>query len=196
MPISTAVRAGLSGDVAEPSQFAARELLADNDELRETNRQLIGAMEEIQSLNVALQSVNEALHSTNVELRSGLEQARVRNVDLEHMLNGIDVAAVLLNEALEVRDYNSTAARFFTLTRQDVGRSIARVRHELVETSLSDLCREALDKGEPLERITNSTSGGLLTLRVRELDVGGAHASVMLTVTEVNDLGLDRSSYV
>ena len=52
----------------------AGELQADNDELRETNRQLIAAMEEIQTLNVTLQSVNEALHATNVELRSALDQ--------------------------------------------------------------------------------------------------------------------------
>jgi nitrogen fixation/metabolism regulation signal transduction histidine kinase len=191
MPLS-ASRVGLTGNVSDPSQFAAQELLADNDELRETNRQLIASMEEIQSLNVALQSVNEALHSTNVELRAVLDQTRGRSADLEHMLNGIDVAAVLMNEGLEVRDYNSTAGRFFTLTRQDIGRSISRVRHDLVETSLSELCREALDNGEPLERISSSENGSLLTLRIREVDVGGPRPSVLLTVSEISDLGLAR----
>jgi two-component system, chemotaxis family, CheB/CheR fusion protein len=196
MPISSTQRSRLSSDVSESPQFLARELLADNDELRETNQQLIAAMEEIQSLNVTLQSVNEALHSTNVELRAGLEQARVRSLDLERMLNGVDVAAVLLNEALEVRDYNATASRFFTLSRQDIGRSISRVRHDLVETSVSELCREALDHGEPVERITSSASGILVTLRIREVDVGGPQTSVMITITEINDIGLDRAHFV
>jgi nitrogen fixation/metabolism regulation signal transduction histidine kinase len=193
LPISSAARSLLSSDVSESPQFLARELLADNDELRETNRQLIAAMEEIQSLNVTLQSVNEALHSTNVELRAGLEQARARSLDLEHMLNGVDVAAVLLNEALEVREYNATSSRYFTLTKQDIGRSISRVRHDLVETSISDLCREALDHGEPLERIATSANGMLLCLHIREVDVGGQQTSVMVTIREITDLGLERA---
>jgi nitrogen fixation/metabolism regulation signal transduction histidine kinase len=193
LPMTSGARSALSSDVSESSQFLARELLADNDELRETNRQLIAAMEEIQSLNVTLQSVNEALHSTNLELRAGLEQARVRSLDLEHMLNGVGVAAVLLNEALEVRDYNATSSRYFTLTRQDIGRSISRVRHGLVGTSVSDLCREALDHGEPLERIATSASGILLSLRIREVDVGGQQTSVMISISEITDLGLDRA---
>jgi two-component system, chemotaxis family, CheB/CheR fusion protein len=196
IPILSAPRAVPSSDVSESSQFLARELLADNDELRETNRQLIAAMEEIQNLNVTLQSVNEALHGTNVELRAELERARARSLDLQHMLDAVEVAAVLLNEALEVRDYNATASRFFTLSRQDIGRAISRVRHDLMETSVSELCREVLDHGEPLERITTSAGGTLVTLRAREVDVGGARTGVMITISEINDLGVGHARVV
>jgi two-component system CheB/CheR fusion protein len=178
----------------ELGREVARELQADNDELCETNRQLIAAMEEIQSLNVTLQSVNEALHTTNVELRSELDQLRARTGDLELIINTIDVAVLLLSEGLELRDYNATAARFFTLKRQDVGRSIGRVRHELVETPLAELCREALDTGEQLERITSTSSGGLVSLRVREVDLGASVPGLLLTVTEIADVGLDPDS--
>ena len=202
MPVSSAPpRSGVLLDGAELTRDLARELQADKDELRETNRQLIAAMEEIQSLNVTLQSVNEALHSTNVELRTELDQERVRVNDLEHMLNGIGVAAVLLSEKLEVREYNATAARFFALKKQDVGRSIARVRHDFVQTSLPDLCRDALDSGEPFERIVTASSGDLVSLRIREVHLGAvmagaattesSMAGVMLTVTEITDLGLE-----
>lgn len=169
-------------------------MLADNDELRETNRQLIAAMEEIQSLNVTLQSVNEALHTTNVELRTDLDQLRSRTGDLERMINGIGVAVVLLSEDLELRDYNASASRFFTLRRQDIGRSIARVRHDMMQTSLPDLCREALDSGEPLDRIATASNGDLLSVRVREVDLGASVSGVMLTVTEITDLGLEPQS--
>jgi two-component system, chemotaxis family, CheB/CheR fusion protein len=191
---STPPRSGLLVDNVELSRDLARELQADNDELRETNCQLIAAMEEIQSLNVTLQSVNEALHSTNIELRNELDQSRARVNDLEHMLNGIGVAVVLLSENLEVRDFNATASRFFTLKKQDVGRSIARVRHDFVETSLADLCRDALDSGEPLERIVNASSGDLVSLEIRELDLDAPAAGLLLTVTEISDLGLDPQS--
>jgi two-component system CheB/CheR fusion protein len=173
---------------------AARELQADNEELHETNRQLIAAMEEIQSLNVTLQSVNEALHTTNVELRTDLDQLRTRSGDLERMLNGIDVGVVLLSEGLELRDYNATAARFFALKRQDIGRSIARMRHDFSQTSLPELCRESLDTGEPIERIASASNGDLVSLRVHEVDLGASVSGLLLTVTEITDLGLDPQS--
>lgn len=195
MPVaSTQLRSTMITETNELSRELTRELQADNDELRESNRQLCAAMEEMQSLNVTLQSVNEALHTTNIELRTELDGARVRVIDLEHMLNGIGVAAVLVNEALEVRDYNTVASRFFTLDKQDIGRSIARVRHDFPEASLGDLCREALDTGEPQERIATTQAGDLVSLRVREVDLGAPSASLMLTVAEITDLGLEPQS--
>jgi hypothetical protein len=107
------------------------------------------------------------------------------------MLNGIGIAAVLLSEDLELREYNATASRFFALKRQDIGRSIARVRHDFVRTSIAALCREALDSGEPLERIANATSGDLVSLRVREVELGASAPALLLTVTEFTDLGLE-----
>lgn len=180
----------------EMSRELAGELQADNDELRETNRQLIAAMEEIQTLNVTLQSVNEALHTTNVELRGALDQARARASDLEHMLNGIGVASVLLNDALEVRDYNATASRFFTLTKQDIGRPLSRIRHDLSEISLVELCREALDSGDALERIGTAAGGALVSVRVREIELGAAPPGLILTISEINDLGIEPQSHI
>jgi two-component system CheB/CheR fusion protein len=173
---------------------ASRELQADNDEFQETNRQLIAALEEIQSLNTTLQSVNEALHTSNVELRSELELQRRRAADVERMLDAIGVAAVLLDEGLEVRNYNASASRFFTLERRDVGKPIARIRHDLAQTSLLDLCREAQDTGEPLERVVTPASGGLVSLEVREIELGGAALGLMLTVTDIVDLASSRTS--
>lgn len=191
---STPLRSTLVTETSEISRELVRELQADNDELRETNRQLCAAMEEMHSLNVTLQSVNEALHTTNIELRTDLDVARARVVDVEHMLNGIGVAAVLLNEALEVRDYNAVASRFFTLEKQDIGRSIYRVRHDFLDESLGDLCREALDTGEPREHIATTQGGDLVALRAREVDLGAPASGVMLTVAEISDLGLEPRS--
>jgi two-component system CheB/CheR fusion protein len=192
VPISSGPpRSGLLVDGGEFSRDFARELQVDDDELRESNRQFITAMEEVQSLNVTLQSVNEALHTTNVELRTELEQSRSRAGDLEKMLNGIGIAVVLLSEDLELREYNAAASRFFALKRQDIGRSIARVRHDFVQTSIVALCREVLDSGDPLERIANVTSGDLVSLRVREVEFGASAPALLLTVTEFTDLGLE-----
>jgi nitrogen fixation/metabolism regulation signal transduction histidine kinase len=190
MPVSSAPpRSGLLVDGGERARDFAREMQSDNEELRESNRQLIAALEEIQSLNVTLQSVNESLHTTNVELRSELDRLRSRASELDHMLNAIGVAVVLLGEGLLVRDYNATACRFFALKKPDIGRSISRVRHEFVQTSLPDLCREAQGSGEPLERIATGSGGGLVSLRIREIDLGASESGLLLTVTEITDIG-------
>jgi nitrogen fixation/metabolism regulation signal transduction histidine kinase len=194
MPVSSAPpRSGLLVEGTELSRDFAREMQSDNEELLESNCQLIAALEEIQSLNVTLQSVNESLHTTNVELRSELDQLRSRTSDLDHMLNAIGVAVVLLGEGLLVRDYNATASRFFALKKPDIGRSISRLRHDFVETSLPDLCREALDGGEPLERIATASGGDLVSLRIREIDLGASAPGLLLTVTEITDIGLEPS---
>ena len=187
---------GLATAGQELSRELAGELQADNDELRETNHQLIAAMEEIQSLNVTLQSVNEALHATNVELRSSLDQTRARVFDLEHMLNGIGVATLLLDESLELRDYNTTASRFFTLTKQDIGRPLSRLRHDLADLAVVDVCREALESGDAIERIGSTAGGALVSVRAKELEVGGAASGLMLTVSEITDLGLEPQSRI
>ena len=194
-PISAPI-SEIASPGGEISRELAGELQADNDELRETNRQLIAAMEEIQSLNVTLQSVNEALHATNVELRSALDHARTRVSDLEHMLNGIGVATLLLNDALEVRDYNATASRFFTLTKQDIGRPLSRIRHDLADLVVVELCREALESGEALERIGTTAGGVLVSVRVRELEVAAPSPGLMLTVAEITDLGIEPHSQI
>ena len=190
-PISQVATAG-----QELSRELAGELQADNDELRETNHQLIAAMEEIQSLNVTLQSVNEALHATNVELRSSLDQTRARVFDLEHMLNGIGVATLLLDESLELRDYNTTASRFFTLTKQDIGRPLSRLRHDLADVAVVEVCREALESGDAIERIGSTAGGALVSVRAKELEVDGAAPGLMLTVSEITDLGLEPQSRI
>ena len=193
--VSAALPRSVWTESSELSKDLARELQAENDELSETNRQLIAAMEEMQSLNVTLQSVNEALHTANIELRSEVDTYRVRLADLEHMIDGIGVAAVLLNDSLEVRDYNASASRFFTLKKGDIGRSIARVRHDFQQTSLADLCREALDTGEPLERIATAHSGDLVSLRIREVDLGAPSSGLMLTIADITDLGLEPQTH-
>ena len=193
---STPPISGLAAPGGEISRELAGELQADNDELRETNRQLIAAMEEIQSLNVTLQSVNEALHTTNVELRGALDQSRARVSDLEHMLNGIGVASILLNDALEVRDYNATASRFFALTKQDIGRPLSRIRHDFADVVLVDVCREALESGESLERIGSTANGDLVSVRAREIELGTAAPGLILTVSEITDVGLEPRSHI
>lgn len=161
------------------------ELDARDHELAEANERLVAAMEELQSLNVALQSVNDALHSVNVELRGKLESLRRTTVEVELMVNCIDVGAVLLNGRLEVRNFNATAARFLALGSDDVGKSLSRVRHDLGNVPIVELCRQALLTGDPVERIVTASTREPIVVQAREVGVDSSDPGLMLTFTEL-----------
>jgi two-component system CheB/CheR fusion protein len=158
---------------------------ARNHELAEANERLVVAMEELQSLNVALQSVNDALHTVNVELRGKLEALRETTLEVELMVNCIDVGAVLLSTRLEVRNFNATAARFLALGSDDVGKSLSRVRHDLGNMPIVELCRQALLTGDPVERISAASTGETIVVQAREVGVDSSDPGLMLTFTEL-----------
>jgi len=59
-----------------------------------------------------------------------------------------------------------------------------------------DVCREALDSGDAIERIGSTAGGALVSVRAKELEVGGAASGLMLTVSEITDLGLEPQSRI
>lgn len=154
-------------------------------ELSEANERLVVAMEELQSLNIALQSVNDALHGMNVELRGKLDTVRQTISEAELMLNGVDVGAVLLNGRLEVRNFNATAARFMALGSDDIGKSLNRVRHDLGNFPIIELCRQALLIGDPIERILTASAGESIVFQAREVGIDSSDPGLMLTFTEL-----------
>ena len=173
----------VEGFLAEPDDGCNPE--ARYRELSETNEKLVVAMEELQSLNIALQSVNDALHGMNVELRGKLECLRLTTSEVELMLNCIDVGAVLLNGRLEVRNFNATAARFMALGSDDIGKSLSRVRHDLGNVPIIELCRQALLTGDPLERVLTASSGESIAFHAREVGIDSSDPGLMLTFTEL-----------
>ena len=70
------------------------------------------------------------------------------------------------------------------------------IRHDLVDVGLPEMCREALDTGEALERIGSTSGGALVSVRVRELELGGEVAGLIVAVAEITDLGLEPQSRI
>ena len=173
------------GDVDSGWRAIAQELEASNQELQKTNDRLLGALEELQSLNLALQSVNDALHGNNGDLRSAMDTLRATGLDLERMLNGVDVGAVLVDPHLSLRAFNATALRFMSLAKQDVGKSIRHLRHDLGGLQLSDLCRQALLSGEAVERVLTASSGETVRFVVREIALDSRDSGLILTFSEI-----------
>lgn len=174
---------GVEGFLSQPDESS--DLEGRQSDLCEVNERLIIAMEELQSLNIALQSVNDALHGMNVELRGKLDGMRRTSSEVELMLNAVDVGAVLLNGRLEVRNFNATAARFMALGSDDVGKSLSRVRHDLGNFPIIELCRQALLVGDRIERIVTASSGESIVFQAREVGFDSSDPGLMLTFTEL-----------
>jgi nitrogen fixation/metabolism regulation signal transduction histidine kinase len=172
---------------SEDSVDVGHALDASNIELQEMDAQLIHALDEIQSLNVTLQSVNDALHASNMDLRSELEAVRVRLVQVEQMLNLVDVGTALVNRHLALRNFNATASRFLSVGKEAIGKSIARLSHDLGSTELVELCREALATGNPVERILASGSGESVLIRIRDVELDASEDGLMLTFAVLDD---------
>ena len=71
-----------------------------------------------------------------------------------------------------------------------------QTRAKIADLVVVELCREALASGEALERIGTTSGGSLVSVRVRELEVGAMSPGLVLTVAEVADLGLEPQSQV
>src|SRR5206468_2934455 len=76
---------------------------------------------ELQSTNEELNTVNEELHGRNEEL------ARI-NSDLMNLLNGVQMAIVIVSKDLRIRRFTPIAERILNLIPGDIGRPIGQIK--------------------------------------------------------------------
>ena len=116
----------------EELQSANEEFLSNNEELQSTNEELQTAKEELQSANEELNTVNEELRGRNAEL------GQVNN-DLINLLNGVNIAMVMLGNDLRVRRFTPLAQKTMGLIPTDVGRPITDIHPRLDLPELEQL---------------------------------------------------------
>ncbi len=140
------------------------------------------AFGEVRSLNAELQRANDALHVVNEALRGKVDQLRTTTLDLEHMLDGVELGVLLLDEELAVRHFNDMAAHFLGLNAHDVGGSISASCRGF-GPRLVEWCRDVLRSGRRIRRTFQSAIGEPLTLHVRRTRVDG-EPRLILVFTE------------
>jgi two-component system CheB/CheR fusion protein len=84
----------------EEMQNSQEELKSTNEELQSTNEELTTSKEQMQSRNEELQTVN---HEPEIKVD---ELSRANN-DMKNLLNSSDVAALFLDDALNVRRFTA-----------------------------------------------------------------------------------------
>jgi two-component system CheB/CheR fusion protein len=144
----------------EELQSANEEILSSNEELQSTNEELDTAKEELQSTNEELNTLNEELHGRNEEL------ART-NSDLVNLLNGVQMAIVIVAGDLRIRRFTQMAERILNLIPGDIGRPIGQIKPNINCPDLEKLIVEVTDTITVQHREVQDSQGRTYSLTVR-----------------------------
>ncbi|KAK0340283.1 hypothetical protein LTR94_031174, partial [Friedmanniomyces endolithicus] len=79
------------------------------EELETANEELKSSNEEMMSMNEELQSTNEELSTVNDELKTKVDQLTVANADLRNFFESTDLAVVVVDADLRIRNYTAAA---------------------------------------------------------------------------------------
>src|SRR5262249_43393586 len=139
---------------------ANEEILSSNEELQSTNEELDTAKEELQSTNEELNTVNEELHGRNEEL------ARI-NSDLVNLLNGVQMAIVIVAADLRIRRFTPMAERILNLIPGDIGRPISQIKPNINVPELEKMILNVIDTIEVKQQDVHDSQGRMYSLTIR-----------------------------
>ncbi len=164
----------------EELQSANEEILSSNEELQSTNEELETAKEELQSANEELSTVNDELRSRNVEVTQ-------INADLNNLLEGIEIAVVIVGSDLTVRRFTPQAQKFLGLIPADVGRPLLNINPVIEIPNFQSLVLQVINNSRPIEKKLSDSQGKhyqlrLLPYRTVENKIDGA----VITVVELS----------
>jgi two-component system CheB/CheR fusion protein len=144
----------------EELQAANEEILSSNEELQSTNEELDTAKEELQSTNEELNTVNEELQGRNEE------QTRI-NSDLINLLNGVQIAIVIVASDLKIRRFTPVAERILNLIPSDIGRPISHIKPNINCPDLERLILNVIDTVEVRQQEVRDAQGRIYSLTIR-----------------------------
>ena len=114
-----------------------------------------------------LQSQNQELTAANHLLRETLDRQRTTSNDLLNVLCSTNVATLFLDPALKIRFFTPATKALFTITPEDIGRSLSDLQTlTLTDGDLPGDSAAALTALEPIEREIETESGLCFLRRV------------------------------
>jgi two-component system CheB/CheR fusion protein len=173
----------------ENLQATVEELETSNEELQATNEELLASNEELQSTNEELQSVNEELYTVNAEFQSKITELTEANNDLDNLLSHSGVAALFLDENLDLRRYTPEAGNLLQLVEQDMGRSLARIRTDHLDLDLLALVKEVQISDQSLMEELSTNSGDKYLLRIHPYTIApDTYSGIIMTFFNISGL--------
>ena len=130
-----------------------------NEELQSTNEELESSREEFQSLN-------EELHTINAELQSKVEELSAAQDDMRNLLNGTQMATILVDNDQRIRRFTKEATTIINLIESDIGRPLRHVVTNLAyENMIADLS-EVLNTRSPKAVEVRTTNEQWYNMRI------------------------------
>ncbi len=142
-------------------------LQCSNEEIQSSNEELQSTTEELETSKEELQSTNEELATVNEELENRNTQLSETNNDLMNLLASINLAILMLDRDLRIRQFTPQARRLLNLIDGDVGRPIGNIRPNLNLPELERLAHEVMDQMLVKSQEAITPSGGVYTVSMR-----------------------------
>ena len=165
------------------------------EELETANEELKSSNEEMMSMNEELQSTNEELSTVNDELKTKVDQLTVANADLRNFFESTDLAVVVVDADLRIRNYTAAATTIFPLQPVDRGRPLTDVASGLDDGDYVADAR-AVAAGAPATQRRVTSRDGTRTFALRTLPYrlqNGRTDGATLVLTDITDaLALER----
>ena len=148
-------------------EAAIQDLRATNEELQSINEEYRSTAEELETSKEELQSINEELHTVNAELKSKLTSISIAHNDLQNLTAATEIGTLFLDPDLRIKMFTPPIADLFSVTINDIGRSISDFTHRLDYADLEVDVRRVLRHLAPVETEVRSKTGQRYSVRLR-----------------------------
>lgn len=153
--------------IIEEQEATNEELKSANEEIESSNEELQSSNEELETAKEELQSTNEELQTLNEELGNRNGEMALVNNDLNNLLSSINLAIVMVDNALTVRRATPLAGKIFNLIPTDIGRRLSDLKPNLRITDLDARIRLVIDTLQTQECEVEDKQGRMYSLRIR-----------------------------
>jgi two-component system, chemotaxis family, CheB/CheR fusion protein len=180
-------------DTLEELETHTEELRAAHEEALSTNEELQFSNEELEATAEELRSLNEELSTVNEQLKEKIRELQQANDDVENFFRSTNLPTVFLDPSLCVKRYTPAAEHLLKMGPTDLGRPVASLGRELVDSSLVEECEAVLRDLRPRhsereDERARSFLRHITPYRTEDLRIEGV-VVVFHEVTELKALG-------
>ncbi|HMB94366.1 MAG TPA: PAS domain-containing protein [Rhodothermales bacterium] len=150
----------------DPGEESSKdELILANPEMQSFNEKLRLMVKEIEVAKEEMQSLNEELTTVNQGLRNKIEKHWRVNNDLHVLIESTHMAALFLDQHLNVVLYTPECTKLFNLLPIDVGRPLEHLSHRLTYAGILQDARQVLERGTEMKREVQAQDGTWYAMR-------------------------------
>lgn len=169
---------------------AQQDLRTTVEELETSNEELKSSNEEMMSMNEELQSANEELTTVNEELQNKVAELARLNDDLSNYFDSTNIAVIILDGELKIREFTPATTAIFRLLDQDKGRILTDINAAVDSTEVVALAKKANSLQETVRvEIGSEEDEHIYLVQASPYrSAEGLREGIVLTFTDVTEL--------